>query len=289
MTTLLHDLLDPDRLTEVVDIGASPLDGGAPPYGAMLAAGLCRVTGFEPHDEALAQLRLRESPKERYFPYAIGDGGDHELHVCAGPGMTSLLEPEPRTLSLFTHLEPHAKVVRRAAVRTRRLDDVEEVERIDFLKIDAQGAELSVLRSGAAKLATAVAVQAEMPFICLYREQPSFGDIDVELRRQGFVPHCFAHVKHLPIAPMVVAGDRRTGLRQLVEADVVYVRDFSRPEAMTDEQLKHLSLIADHCYGSIDLALRCVMLLEQRGAVKSGATKAYVALVEAAIGATPPK
>jgi hypothetical protein len=52
---------------------------------------------------------------------------------------------------------------------------------------------------------------------------------------------------------------------------------------MTDEQLKHLTLIADHCYGSIDLALRCLMLLEERRAVKEGAAGVYLEMVESVI------
>jgi hypothetical protein len=143
-----------------------------------------------------------------------------------------------------------------------------------------------VLRSGATKLSKAVAVHVEVPFLCLYRDQPSFGEIDLELRRLGFVPHCFAHLKHLPIAPMAVGGNPRVGLRQLVEADAVYVRDFSRPDAMTDEQLKHLTLIADHCYGSIDLALRGLMLLEERRAVRTGAAGVYLEMVESVIASS---
>ena len=43
-------------------------------------------------------------------------------------------------------------------------------------------------------------------------------------------------------------------MNQLLEADVVYVRDFTFPDKMSSEQLKHLALIAHHCYGSYDLA-----------------------------------
>ena len=45
---------------------------------------------------------------------------------------------------------------------------------------------------------------------------------------------------------------------------------------MTDEQLKHLALIAHHCYRSVDLALRCVMLLEQRQVLEPGTQQRYV-------------
>jgi hypothetical protein len=37
-----------------------------------------------------------------------------------------------------------------------------------------------------------VAIQAEISFVVLYKNQPSLGDVDLELRSQGFVPHCFA-------------------------------------------------------------------------------------------------
>jgi hypothetical protein len=57
------------------------------------------------------------------------------------------------------------------------------------------------------------------------------------------------------------------------------VRDFSRPELLADEQLKHLALIVHHCYGSFDLALRCVMLLEERKALPAGTQQQYLKLL----------
>lgn len=280
MSTAFRDLLAPQRLTDVVDVGANPIDGD-PPYKPMLAAGLCRVTGFEPQPEALLQLQTRKGPYERYLSYAVGDGGSHTLNICRASGMTSLFEPDPDTLGLFEVLEPLGEVVERVALSTHRLDDISEIEHLDFLKIDIQGGELAVFEAGRNKLAEAVAIQTEVSFITLYRDQPSLGDVDQELRRQGFIPHCFDAVKLWPIAPYVVNNEPRRALRQLLEADIVYVRDFAHPDSMNDEQLKHLALIAHHCYGSFDLALRCVKLLEERQALQSGAQQRYVQLVSA--------
>jgi FkbM family methyltransferase len=280
MTKTLAELLSPQRLTEVVDVGANPIDG-KPPYTPMLAAGLCRVTGFEPQEQALRELRQRMGPNENYLPLAVGDGGAHTLHVCVGPGMTSLFEPDPGTLGLFDFLRPLAEITRRVPVQTRRLDDIAEIERVDFLKIDIQGGELAVFKGGAVKLSQAVVVQTEISYVTLYQGQPTLGDIDLELRRQGFIPHCFAAVKQLPIAPWIVGGNPRRPFTQLLEADMVYVRDFAHPELMSDEQLKHLALIVHHCYGSHDLALRCVMLLEQRQALEAGAQHSYLQFLAA--------
>jgi len=161
-------------------------------------------------------------------------------------------------------------------VQTRRLDDVTEIRHLDFLKVDVQGAELAVFRGGHGKLARAVAIQTEVSFVTLYENQPALGEVDVELRAQGFVPHTTAAVKLWPIAPYVAGGNPRQALNQLLEADLVYVRDFSRPERLDDEQLKHLALIAHHCYQSYDLALRCVVHLEERGAVTKGSRERYL-------------
>lgn len=277
MTATFAEFLVPQRITEIVDVGANPIDG-EPPYTAMLAAGLCHVTGFEPQEEALLELQQKKGPNEHYLPYAVGDGGAHTLNICVASGMTSLFEPDPATLGLFDVLKPLGEVTRRVPLQTRRLDDISEIQHLDFLKMDIQGGELAVFRGGAVKLSQAVAVQTEVSFVTLYKNQPSLGDVDLELRRQGFIPHCFAAVKQWPIAPCVVGGDPRQPLNQLLEADLVYVRDFSRPELMSDEQLRHLALIVHHCYRSYDLALRCVMLLEQRQALEPGAQQRYLQL-----------
>ena len=280
MAKTFVELLSPQRLTEVVDVGANPIDG-EPPYAAMLAAGLCRVTGFEPQPEALLELLQNAGPNEHYLPYAVGDGGSHTLNICVASGMTSLFEPDPVTLALFDFLRPLGEVTHQVPLDTRRLDDIAEIQHLDFLKIDIQGGELAAIVGGAVKLSQAVVVQAEVSFVTLYKGQPSLGDIDLEMRRQGFMPHCFAALKQWPIAPCVVGGNPCKPLNQLLEADLVYVRDFSRPESMSDEQLKQLALIAHHCYQSFDLALRCVMLLEQREVLDAGTQNLYLKLLSA--------
>ena len=275
-----RDLLSPSRLTYVVDIGANPIDG-EPPYTPMLTESLCHVTGFEPQQDALVTLQKTCGPNERYLPYAVGDGGVHSLNICRSSGLTSLLTPDRVNLQLFDYLRTWADVIDHVPLQTRRLDDIGEIQHLDFLKIDIQGGELAVFQGGLSKLAECVAIQTEVSFVTLYENQPALGDVDLALRSLGFMPHCFAAVKNWAIAPYVVDGDPRRPLNQLLEADIVYVRDIARADAMTDEQLKHLALIAHHCYRSFDLASRCVMLLEDRRAVEAGSEQRYLEMLGA--------
>ena len=117
----------------------------------------------------------------------------------------------------------------------------------------------------------------------IYRQQPALGAIDTALREMGFIPHCFAELKRWPIAPSVIDGDPRKPLRQLLEADLVYVRDFVRPEAMDGEQWKHLALTAYHCYGSLDLTLHAVTSAARIGAVPPDASAQYLKFLESRI------
>jgi FkbM family methyltransferase len=276
----LFEMLRPDRVTAVVDIGANPVDGD-PPYKRMLRSGLCTVIGFEPQADALAELNRVKGPFERYLPYAVGDGRERTLHICLAKGMTSLLPPDPEQLALFNEFPRFGQVERELPITTVRLDEVDEIEEIDFLKIDVQGSELEVFRAGRRKLARTVAIQTEVSFLTLYRGQPTIGEVDLALRELGFVPHCFAEVMHWPIAPAVIDGNPRKPVRQLLEADLVYVRDFSRPENLSAQQWKHLALVAHHCYGSIDLALRAVVAATALGALEQGAPTRYLEILRA--------
>jgi FkbM family methyltransferase len=282
MNHFLAKLLHAERLTEIVDIGANPIDGH-PPYQQMLKQGLCRVTGFEPQAKALHYLQSHQSTHERYLPYAIADGQAHTLNVYRASGMTSLLEVDPTSLDVFNRLKPFCKLKHRIPLQTKTLDDIQELHHLDFLKMDIQGSELSVLQYGTQRLTQTVAIQCEVSFIPLYKHQPTMGELDIELRKQGFIPHCFTNIKQWPIPPYKVDNDPRKPLHQIIEADMVYVRNFLDASELTHEQLKHLALIMHYCYQSYDLTLRCVGLLEQRQILKKGSSQTYQQTLEHAL------
>ncbi|WP_342723442.1 FkbM family methyltransferase [Bradyrhizobium sp. B097] len=274
----LGALLVPERLTAVVDIGANPID--VPPYLPLLQKRLCRLFGFEPQPNALAELNARKSELETYLPYVIGNGEQARLRVCAAPGMTSLLEPDPVMLKHFQGFSEWGRIIADSKIATHRLDDIGEIDALDYLKIDVQGSELAIFQNGRRQLANAVVIQTEVSFLPLYKQQPVFGEIDLELRSQGFIPHALMAIDKRMIWPMRGTNPYEA-FNQLVEADAVYVRDFTKADAMSSEQLKHLALVAHHCYGSYDLAALCIQHLLNRAAIVSDAGSRYFELAAA--------
>lgn len=260
----LAELLEPTRRVRIVDIGANPIDD-EPQYAGLLATGLGQVTGFEPQAQALERLRRAAGPFETYLPDAIGDGAVQELRVCTSDGFSSLFEPDPQQLALLTDFPAMAGVVQRHRVPTTRLDDVAGIEGIDYLKMDLQGGELAVIGGASRRLAEVVAVQTEVGFHRLYQGAPTFAEVDLALRSVGLVPQQFVSTRTWPLAPTQWADPWQPRSRQLVEADLLYVRDLTTVAHWTADQLKALALVSFSAYDSVGLVLHCVGELTRRG------------------------
>lgn len=279
----LLEILKAERPIEIVDIGANPIDG-VPPYRELLDSGIANLVGFEPQASALAELLATKSEHEQYLPYVIGDGEIHTLHIYQGSGLASLLKLDDLTLNIFAHLKPLSRLLDSTPLQTKRLDDVDEIRLIDYLKIDIQGGELSVFKNAKRLLTQVVCIQTEVSFIPLYQGQPTIGDVDSELRSQGFIPHCFAMpINTGPIAPVIFDEDPWKGLNQLGEADMVYVKDFRKLEQFSDSMLKNLAIIMHFCYRSMDLVAYLLVELSRRELIQADALALYLTSCQSAL------
>jgi FkbM family methyltransferase len=258
----------------VVDVGAMFAGDGSEPYSALRNAGLARVVGFEPVAEECERLNRRFGLPHRYLQYAIGDGTARRLHVCTESMTSSLYEPNTALLSAFDGLEAVVRVVRELPIETHRLDDVPEAAEADYLKIDAQGAALDVLRGAPRLLARALVVHTEVEFAPLYRDQPLFADVDTSLRGSGYGLFTLDEIHsrvYLPLGERDVPSSRR--FRQALWTDAVYVRHLFELDRLDARELAKLFVILHVSYGAIDL---CARVLEHLDA-KSGtaAVKRY--------------
>jgi FkbM family methyltransferase len=277
----LEQLVAPIEPISLADVGAACI-AETPVYKPLLDAGLAHLHAFEGDPRQIEKIRGTYGDKVSVRDYFLADGAIHTLHVAAAEsGMTSLLEPNATALQFFNGFPLFGQIHETRPVQTTRLDDVAELPGIDFLKLDIQGAELTVLENGVAKLARCVAIQLEVSYVCLYENQPSFGEVDLFMRRNGFLPHCFLEVKKWSIAPLLKGNDPRRPFNQLLESDIVYVRNLLSLEALSVSQLKKLALIAHHCLFSFDLVLRILIELASRGAAAPEPQHKYLELLNA--------
>lgn len=268
--------LAPDRLTRVVDVGANPVNPS--PYDDLLQMGGCELWAFEPHPEAYEQLQRMGHPRSHYLPYAVGPGGQAQLHVTEASGFSSLLEPEDSTFAALGMWRRQTRVARVIDVETHRLDDITELPDFDLLKIDIQGGECDVFAHGREKLSRAAAVISEVAMIPLYRDQPLLDEQMRQLRRLGYGMHKFLFMKSVRMSNKVSrALPRRRFTSQGVDGDAVFLRGLLDYEALESEHLKHLTVLADAVFDSHDLAAYLLGVLLDRGAVTTGTVDDYLA------------
>ncbi|CAK0775172.1 hypothetical protein CCP2SC5_680013 [Azospirillaceae bacterium] len=260
---LLASILSVCPQVHVVDVGANPIER-SPPYLSLLRAGQARVIGFQPNPMIMARLERRKGIFEVYYPYAIGDGRRHHLRLCRQEDMSSLLEPNIRLLSWFHDLGRWGAVTQEVEVETLRLDDVAEIETIDFLRIDQQGAALMILKNAERRLNECLVTQVKVEFLPLYSEQPLFSDVEAFLRERGFLLHHLEAPQTGAVAPLAVPRGVQAGNGgQILSADAVFLRDFTQWGACSDERLLRMAAILHDCYGAFDLTLRSLMLYDQ--------------------------
>jgi len=169
---------------ELLDIGSR--DGLHPRWRRL--ATVLRVIGFEPDVEECRRLNASTASNERYLPLALGARPERRAFFrCRAPGCSGLYRPNTTFVDQF-HFGPEMTVTGETLVDVIPLDTVAAREglRPDHLKIDAQGAELDILRGAAATLIGTLAVEVEVGFNSQYVDQPSFGDVDRFMRNVGF-------------------------------------------------------------------------------------------------------
>jgi len=248
-----RDLFPGTPEIHIVDVGASPIEGD-PIYQPILNQGGFRLTGFEPSPAMYEELLKNPHPGMTFLPYALGDGKDAVLNICSAPGMTSIFEPDLEFLAHFHGFEEWSRVVAREPLKTRRMDDIDEVQAIDFMKLDVQGSELVILENAVEKLKHALVIHVETLFVPFYKNQPLFGDLDVFLRKAGFMFHKFGPLVSRVIKPLILDNDMYKGLSQQLWSDAVYVRPFNGFESLNSDQLLKIARIMHDVYGSVDLA-----------------------------------
>lgn len=266
----MFELFPEELQIDVLDIGAALID--RPPYQSLVDAGRARVIGFEPNPQECDRLNREYGEPHRFFPYFVGDGQTAIFHETNWMPTGSLYEPNTPLLEKFQNL---AEVMRPTAIHTvstTRIDDIVEIENVDFIKIDVQGSEFKIFQNASRLLAGALLIHTEVEFVELYHNQPMFADVDILLRSKGFQFHTFNSVGRRTFKPLVLNGDINSGIRQTLWADALYVRNWMNLEELDAQKLRKYAVLAHDILRSYDLAHLVLTALDRQIGTSFAAT-----------------
>jgi len=255
MFSLLDALEYKSEPIKIVDVGAMMLGDKPPDYHALLKPGVAKVIGFEPDEKECQRLNQSHNDDCSFLPYIIGDGSEQTFNLCNHNMTSSFYEPNTNLLEKFQCLPELVQVIKRTPVSTKRLDDIDEVQNADYLKIDVQGAEVDVFNGAENLLADIMIVHTEVEFVPLYIDQPLFAEVDQILRKHGFLFHKFFRgaIAGRTFKPLIVNNNVGQALSQSLWSDAIYVKNFLHYDQTPPEKLLKLAVILHDVYGSYDL------------------------------------
>lgn len=271
------NLFEFNEKLQIIDVGAAAINE-TPIYKNLFDLDLVHLSLFDGDERQMSKIReVYGSKNVELFNNFLFDGKNHNIYICSpNSGMTSLYKPKKDALEFFNNFSKIGYVNSIEKIKTFRLDDITKLNKIDFMKMDVQGAELEIIKNGKNKLNECLAIQLEMSFFPLYEDQPSFGDVDIYLRSIGYIPHRFIDVKCWSISPTIFNGNFRTPGNQLLESDVVYIKDPLSKASLSDSQIKKLAILSHFCFKSIDLCVHLLIEMEARGLIKINSHKQYI-------------
>lgn len=170
-----------------LDVGAHL---GEKSFGAAEKDPNLRVYAFEPN-LCIGAQRMGQLPNFVVLPLAIAEqDGSAEFYVNAFNAASSLLPFVPEGLDRWIGKE-QLRIERTISVPTIRLDtfmDRAGIQRVEFLKIDAQGADLAVVKSCGKRLRDIDRIQLEVQItpVPLYRNAAPRHEVVQYLESAGF-------------------------------------------------------------------------------------------------------
>jgi len=255
-----------DLTFSIVEIGGRPLGGHTEPFYRLLDLFPgSRILAFEPDQALCAEINRQGRPGLTFYPTAIsGKRGRRPFYLTRHPMCASLYRPNEDLIRLYQNFEV-AYLDRIVELDTISLDDFAsdfKVEKIDFIKIDIQGAEYEVFAGAARVLKNVVAIICEVEFIPHYVEQKLFGDICQLLERDALMFHKFLGLEGRTLRP-VVMNNNLDFASQHIWSDAMFIRHVQTIGTLSSTELLKLSVFA-HLYGSPDLCHYCLSAHDQK-------------------------
>jgi len=248
----------------ICDIGASPVDP-TPFIDELLDNTNSVLYGFEPNEDEFK--KLIQTDRKKYFNVAVGNGNTETLNICQATGMSSILKPDLDYLDLFHGFKEWGNITKTINIQTKKLDEINFENKIDFFKIDVQGYESKIINHGEVKIKESLIVQIETSPVPLYKDEKSFSYICSQLENLGFNLHMFNKINTRCFKPTTLQNNIYLGLHHLFQLDCVFIKSFSLINNLNSEELKKMALILFYSFKSYDLVDFLIQKISQMDSV----------------------
>jgi FkbM family methyltransferase len=270
MNELLKKTADVVKSAEIdvsftlIEVGALAVGSTEPFYELLDYFPSSRIIGFEIDELVCTKMNSESREGVEYFPFALGAySKEVPLYITNNPMCTSLYKPNEKLISLYHNFEvAYLKSIEK--VQTTPLDkflEIQNINKVDFIKIDVQGAELDIFKGGQKALNDVLKIVCEVEFIPHYEKQPLFGDVCNFLAKKDLMFNKFLGLAGRSLRPIVMNKNINYP-SQHIWSDAVYVKHVQKIPQLNDTDLIKLALLSA-TYGSADLVHYCLSFYDK--------------------------
>lgn len=272
-------------LINVIDVGAK--FGLHPSFAAIQEESAFVLIDADLEECRRLSEKYRDNLNIKIENYFVSDSTDEttiSLNLYKHPGGHSAFFPQTGNFYWDVLRPSSGLIVGTSQVAVSTLDEIVSKHfpilgrTGDFLKIDVEGAEIEVLKSASYLLSKVVGIRIEVLFNSLYENmEPTFGAVDVLLRRQGFtlLRYEFPTTAYAPFSNF--RGQNSYGA--IIGADGIYIRNIS--SILSDDTITVLkTAIFSSINGSVDLALYLLEKICSRKDYFSNQNLKYLKILE---------
>ena len=244
-----------DLKFKIIEIGAHPYGDFKESFHILLDHFHgSEIYAFEVDKEECKKLNKICKKGMTFFPTALGEKKEtRKFYETYMPVCSSLYKPKEEFLKLYNNLNI-AYLKKTTEIETISLDEFlnnHDLECIDFIKIDIQGAELDVFKGGKKTLEKTLMIVSEVEFVEQYIDQPLFGDVSSFLKDQDFMLHKFLGYGTRSLKPIILNQNKNYGT-QFIWSDALFVRNILNVSKLNSKDLIK-SAVLSYIYKSSDL------------------------------------
>ena len=162
-----------------------------------------RIFGFDPDEAECSRLQASYSHLPAGYVTCVpvglaGSQGVRNLYLTKEPACSSLHPPMQHLAEKYPALDCISlqKIITTNVTTLDLWARDNNLQTIDYIKIDTQGSELEILKGGESIIGTTRCIDIEVEFNPIYEGQTLFGETDTYLRSKGFVLWRLSNLVH---------------------------------------------------------------------------------------------
>ncbi|PND34927.1 peptide-binding protein [Achromobacter pulmonis] len=254
-----------------VDHGAKSLT--CPAFARVASLKVASPIVFDPTSKiATDSAFLINKSIEHHFPHVVlGDGEQKTLYICLDSEHSGTLEPTADGWQTSASQQrDQSKVLAKIPVISQRLDDINGLDRIDWLLLSANHDNQSIINGGRNLLSNALVIQVQVPFTQTFSGQNQLGNIQPLLHDLGFQFLCLTNGHYASCLDSGFAGSETLPQTRFISADALFVPRVDRLDTMPENALRKLSFLMHTAFGAFDFSAFIL------GKIDSNAAQGYL-------------